>query len=286
MPIRIDRERFEKDGFTVIRNAITPQMLDALRRTTDELIDRSRQLTRSDDSFDLEPDHSAERPRLRRINHPVVQAPIFWELASSGAILDIIEQLIGPDIKFHHSKLNTKVGGGGTEIGWHQDFAFFPHTNDDLVACGIALDNSTTENGCLLVVPGTHRIGLLNHRLPNDEFVGKITDSPDGRFDPDKAVPVELKAGDMSIHHAMVVHGSLQNNSPKSRRLLIYQYAATDAIQLDRRPLANEYAERVLRGKPLTHARLAGPVTLRLRGAVKGKSLFDAQKVAGNAMMT
>jgi len=214
------------------------------------------------------------------VNHPVAHRPIFWQVASSRAVLDCVGALIGEDIKFHHSKLNMKTSRGGSKIGWHQDFAFFPHTNFDLLACGIALDDSTTANGCLLCVPGTHRIGLLNHRGHDDEFTGQIT-SDANRFDAAKAVPVEMKAGDMSIHHAMVIHGSLQNTSEAQRRLLIFQYAACDAIQLDKRPLANEFSERIVSGLPPKHARLAGSISLRLRGDVgAARSIFERQRTA------
>ena len=83
-------------------------------------------MTANNDVFILESGHSAERPRLQRVNHPVEQQPVFWELATSDAVLDCVAALIGDDIRYHHCKLNYKGGGGGAAIGWHQDFAFFP----------------------------------------------------------------------------------------------------------------------------------------------------------------
>jgi len=273
-------QQFHRDGFTVARQVISAQHLAELRRTADEMLQQSAAIEKNNAVFELEPDHNRNRPRLARVNHPVAQQPIFWQIASSVPVLDCVAALIGDNIKFHHSKLNMKTSRGGSKIGWHQDFAFFPHTNFDLLACGIALDDSTTANGCLLCVPGTHRIGLLNHRGPDDDFMGQIT-SDANRFDPAKAVPVEMKAGDMSIHHAMVIHGSLQNTSEAQRRLLIFQYAAGDAIQLDRRPPANEFSERIVRGLTPTHARLAGTFSLRLRGEVgAASSIFERQRFA------
>ncbi len=271
-------EQFHRDGFLIVREAIPADVIAQLQRTTDILIDRTRNMTESDEYFDLEPNHTAAEPRLRRISHPVTLDDVYWQTATSDAVLPNVAALLGRNVKFHHSKLNTKVGGGGTQIGWHQDFAFFPHTNYGLLACGIAIDPSTLRNGCLMVVPGSHHGPLLSHRRDDGEFVGVITDA--AQVDEAKAVPVELQPGDMSIHHAMTIHGSARNDSTDPRRLLIFQYAATDAVQLDRRPLANEYSERVVLGDPATHARLAGPVTLPLRGQPKGRSLFDAQKAA------
>ncbi len=274
-------QSFHDQGFLAVRGAIDPPTLDGLRRVADEMLQRSRDVPAGGDAvFDVASGHMPGSPRVNRVNHPVVQDPAFAEIAASDRILDIVCALLGPEVKFHHSKLNMKTGGGGAEIGWHQDYAFFPHTNFDLIACGIALDDSDTGNGCLLVIPGSHQISLLDHRDARGAFVGKITD-PDNAFHPERAVPVELKAGDMSIHHVMAVHGSMQNNSTRSRRLFICQYAASDAIQLDYRPPANDFSGKVLRGGSVRAARLAGPVTVPLRGAVSGNaSIFKKQAEA------
>lgn len=278
-----DVQRFHEQGFLAVRGVLNAPALDRLRKAADAMLERSREAPPGGDAvFDLAPDHTPQSPRLNRVNHPVVQDPALADLATSERLLDVVCALIGNAIKFHHSKLNMKTGGGGAEIGWHQDYAFFPHTNFDLLACGIALDDSDTENGCLLVIPGSHQIGLLNHRDARGTFVGKITD-PDDMFHPERAVPVELKAGDLSIHHVMAVHGSMRNNSTRSRRLFICQYAASDAIQLDYRPPANAFSGKVLRGGPVQTARLAGPVTVPLRGEVSANASIFKKQAEGAA---
>ena len=269
-------ELFDQQGFVAVKQVIDPETLEQLRNGVDEIVEESRHVAKSNEIFEVEPDHSPQRPRLRRISHPVIKRPIFWQTAKSEAVLKCLAQLIGPDIRFHHSKVNMKVADGGTDIGWHQDGAFFPHTNFDLVGCGIALDDCTTANGCLLVIPGTHRLPVLNHRI-DDEFVGRITSDED-QFDPNQATPVELEAGDMSIHHALVVHGSKQNLSSDPRRLLIFEYAAADALPLEPRPRTNKYDDRIVYGKPPTHARLAGQMRIPLRRATPADfSLFERQ---------
>lgn len=283
MLIKAQVEQFNRDGFLVVRGAVDAETLGRLRETTDQFIERSRRVTESNDVFELEPTHTPEQPRLCRLQHPVKQADIYWQVATSGEVLDCVEALIGPNIKFHHSKLNMKVEKDSVEVGWHQDFAFFPHTNYDLVACGIALDDSTVENGCLLVVPGSHCTLIYDHRDANREFVGKITE-PEEDFAAATAQPVELKAGELSIHHVCAIHGSSKNTSNQPRRLLIFQYAACDAIALDKRPPANEFNECVVRGQPATHARLVGPVSLPLRGEVTGsRSIFERQRASAKS---
>jgi len=182
-------QQFHRDGFVAARNVIDPYTLEKIRAAADAWLEKSRTLTTSTPEIELDKGHTAEEPKLARLNHPVTLDPDFWDAASSDAVLDNVEAVIGGNIKFHHSKLNMKASKGGAAIGWHQDFAFFPHTNDDLVACGIALDDCTVENGCLLVVPGTHRMGLLNHFGDDQQFKGKITSDLD-KFDEAKASPV------------------------------------------------------------------------------------------------
>jgi phytanoyl-CoA hydroxylase len=274
-------QSFHQNGYLAVRQVLPPDTLKRLLDTVDQLLEESRGVTETNEVFDLEPDHTADHPRLRRISHPVVVHPLFWEVATCKPALDCIAAIVGENVKFHHSKLNMKTGKGGAKVGWHQDIAFFPHTNFDLVACGFALDRSTEENGCLVVLPGSHKGPVLDHRDEKREFVGAITEPMDAaRLE--QAHRIELEPGDMSIHHASIIHGSLENHSADSRRLFICQYAASDAIPLDRRPLQNEYSERVLRGNPPTHARLAGAMRVPLRGEVgEAKSLFDRQQKGG-----
>lgn len=272
-----DVENFHRDGFTIARKLFSPDEIAALREATDRQVEASRLLTRSNSVIELEPDHSAETPRLRRIVEPVTTDAAYWQAAIQERLLDCVSALLGPDLTFHHSKLNMKASKGGAAIGWHQDFPFFPHTNMDLVACGIPLDKAYSENGCLLVVPGTHKGPVWNHRDVNGAFVGQITDQP-LPFNPADAVPVEMDPGDVSFHHSNVIHGSTPNNSGNQRRLLIFQYAAADAVELEHRKDATEYFGRVVRGNASPHARLMGAGNVMLRGASNGKSIFGSQQ--------
>ena len=88
-------------------------------------------------------------------------------------MVDMVADLIGPDVKFHHCKINLKLPGSHTEVGYHQDFAYTPHTNDDVVTALLMLDDMTLENGCLQVVPGSHR-GPVFSLFEGERFTGFI----------------------------------------------------------------------------------------------------------------
>ena len=119
----------------------------AERVIPDAMVERSRALSRSDQVFDLEPGHTAESPRLRRLTSPVEHHPLYWELASTAPLVDLVADLVGPDVKFHHSKLNFKWAAGGTEVKWHQDIQYWPHTNYSPLTIGIYLHDVGLAQG-------------------------------------------------------------------------------------------------------------------------------------------
>jgi phytanoyl-CoA hydroxylase len=99
----------------------------------------------------------------RRIRSPTKQHAAFEQAAAHPRLLDLVEQLIGPDILFPYSKLHLKAPQVGSVVDRHQDFAYYPHTNTDLVTALIHLDDTTIENSCLQAIPGSHRRGPADH---------------------------------------------------------------------------------------------------------------------------
>jgi ectoine hydroxylase-related dioxygenase (phytanoyl-CoA dioxygenase family) len=151
--------------------------------------------------------------------NPFEQHEAFRALATDDRILDRIESLIGPDFNLQHSKLNMKPAGVGSPVEWHQDLAYFPHTNDDLVTTLVYLDDATEENGCLQVLPRHHH-HFFDHSADDGSFAGMITeDLGDGRYG--RAVPLPALAGSVIFMHCVLPHSSLPNRSSCSRRTLI-----------------------------------------------------------------
>jgi hypothetical protein len=112
---RAQREFYFSEGYLLLPEALPAEWIDRLRAATDELIERSRGVTRSDQVWDLEPGHSAQTPRLRRVSAPVDQHPAYWDYIAHSLVGGIVADLVGPDVKFHHSKLNFKWARGGEE---------------------------------------------------------------------------------------------------------------------------------------------------------------------------
>ena len=157
--------------------------------------------------------------------------PVLMDLVKDPRIVDRIRPLIGDDIQLEHSKLATKPPAKGKgEFRWHQDFAFSPHTNSDLVAVMVMLDDATPENGCMQVVRGSHRWGLLDHMV--DGYFTGVCQESDRWGGDNLIVDITPRAGGVSIHHCLTLHASDVNRTGRDRRGLVFQYRADDAYQL------------------------------------------------------
>ncbi len=271
-------DSYRERGYIAMPDVFSPDEIAELARVTEEFVEASRRTTEHTDVFDLEPDHTPDSPRLRRIKLPSAHHPVYAAALRHEGVLDIVSQLVGPSIRTNGEKLNMKSAEWGSPVEWHQDWAFYPHTNDDMLAVGIAIDDMTLDNGCLLVIPGSHLGPLYDHHQ-DGVFVGGIADPA---FRPEGALPIEVEAGGISIHHVRLLHGSAPNRSKSERRLLLFQYLAGDAWPLHgaigvKGDLAAFY-EEMLRGEPSNQPRVEPvPVRLPLPASQRTGSIYDTQ---------
>ena len=133
------RERYFATGFLAAAGLIPDEWLQRLIDLSDSFIEASRRIAASNEAFDLGPMHSPERPHVRRLRALVDRHPDFWGFASESPLADIAADLVGPDVKFHSSKLNYKWPGAGEIVKWHQDIPAWPHTNYSPVTLGVYL---------------------------------------------------------------------------------------------------------------------------------------------------
>ena len=203
---------YHENGYLTVENVLSAEELAALRQVTDEFVERSRAINSHDHIFDLEANHSAENPRLRRIKSPILHHAVYDATLRHPRILDIVEQLIGAGVRSNGNKLNMKEPDHGSAVEWHQDWAFYPHTNDDLLAVGVAIDDMTEENGCMLMAPGSHRAELHSHH-ENGVFVGAVSELD---FQPRQVAKCLVKAGGITIHHARTLHASTSQSFDKA----------------------------------------------------------------------
>ena len=278
MHLTTDQTDFYREhGYVVVRDVLSPEQVEEGRRVVQAFVERSRELTAGDDIFDLEPAHTAEKPAIRRLKTPHKVHPWFDDLIRSDAILDPLESVLGPNIRMLGSKLNLKAAGVGSPVEWHQDLAFHPHSNDDLCAIGIALDDCSLQNGCLLVMPGSHKGPVIDHHQ-DGVFIGAVDVEARG-IDVEHATAVEMPAGSIEIHHVRMLHGSAPNRSTNQRRLLLFDMAAADAF-----PFAvsigdwDTYNSGIVRGSPTLTPRIEEQPPVRLPYPTrKSGTIFEVQ---------
>jgi ectoine hydroxylase-related dioxygenase (phytanoyl-CoA dioxygenase family) len=267
-------ESYFERGFTIAEGVVDRTMLDRARAVVDAIVANARSVTRSNEIYDLEESHTPDSPRVRRIKEPVDRDALFWHLLRTNGVIDPIKQLIGPNLRLHGSKLNMKSAGYGSPVEWHQDWAFYPHTNEDVLAIGVMLDDVTLENGPLQIIPGSHRGPIYDHQ--NDGFFVGAIDVIGSGLEVAKAVTLTGSAGSMTIHHVRAAHGSALNFSGRPRRMLFYEIAAADAWPLatflpNYRDFEQFFKERIVMGTATLEPRMVS-VPIRMPGALRGSS--------------
>ena len=281
-----DVQAYKGDGVIVVPDVLGADTLAEVRKVIAELVAESAKTLEHTDVYDLEPGHTAENPKVRRIKAPQKVHPIFDEIVRSAAVLDILKKLIGPALRLHGSKLNMKSAHYGSPVEWHQDWAFYPHTNDDILAIGVLLDDTDLSNGPMLVSPGTHTGEVWNHHGEDGCFAG-LVDPDIIKSEIERAIPCMGRAGSMSFHHVRALHGSALNTSDRSRNLLLYEVAASDAWPLMGVKDFDEFNSRLLSGDPVITPRLTDvPVRMPLPPAKRQGSIYETQSAAKKSYFT
>ena len=278
---KAQRAAYERDGFIVVPDVFSPAEIDELRRVTDEFVRNSARVSANDEVYDLEDSHTPAEPRVRRLKAPHNIHPAYFRASRNDKIVAILKDLWGT-VRFDTGKLNMKSAGYGAPVEWHQDWAFYPHTNDDLAAVGIMLDDVDEENGPMLVVPGSHKGPIFDHHGPNGRFCGAM-DPTRCDIDLSRAMPCFGRAGSVTVHHVRAVHGSATNLSGRERRFLLYQYRAADAWPLlGLKEGIDKFNEQLLVGEPSLEPRLAPvPVRMPLPPAEHQGSIYENQRAGG-----
>jgi ectoine hydroxylase-related dioxygenase (phytanoyl-CoA dioxygenase family) len=277
---------YHRDGVIVVPNVLRAEALAHLRSVVADLVAGAAAVTEHTDVYDLEPGHTPEAPRVRRIKAPHKVHPAFDAVVRSQPVLDILTKLIGPGLRLHGSKLNMKSAQYGSPVEWHQDWAFYPHTNDDVLAIGVLLDDTDLSNGPMLVTPGTHRGPVWNHHGDDGRFIGLI--DPDLiRDEISRAAPCVGPAGTMSFHHVRALHGSALNTSDRPRNLLLYEVTASDAWPLMGVKDFDEFNSRLLAGPSTVTPRLTEvPVRIPLPPALRQGSIYETQSTSRKSFFT
>jgi ectoine hydroxylase-related dioxygenase (phytanoyl-CoA dioxygenase family) len=279
------RDQFWRDGYLLVENAVTPEQLAAMRKDFASWVEESKTHTDAYGEtrdkrprFDVESGHNVEKPALRRVASPTEVSPACLDVMRNAKVADCVSELIGPSIKFHHGKINSKLPGAATVVKFHQDFPYEPHSNDDLITALVFVDEVTDENGPLEVVPGSHK-GPIHSLWHDGVFTGAMDDAVVDAMR-SQMVKCAGPAGAVCLMHTRLVHGSAPNRSDHPRTLFICVFSAEDAVPLAPNPLPSAQDGDVIRGEYSGRVRTT-PYEMELPEMPKGASFFVQQAKAG-----
>ena len=275
------RAFFRENGYLVVEDAVDAALLSRLKQDFAAWVEESRSHDKAwgdtldgRPRFDLETGHSSETPCLRRVNAPVEVSEAYLAASLESRMVDCVADLIGPNVKLHHTKINSKLPGANTEVKWHQDFAFTPHSNDDVVTALLMVDEVTEENGPLEVVAGTHR-GPIHSHWHGGVFTGAVADEV-ADASVASAETCVGPAGSVCLMHTRLLHGSAPNRSERPRTLHISVYSADDALAVSPNPVPSLHEGRLVRGERTGRVRSID-YDLQLPQLPTGASFFDQQ---------
>lgn len=245
-------EEFFSQGYTVCPRFLGADEVDALLAETARVTAGQTLAEHDAERMEMEPNQAPQGTAVRRLYEPCSHYDVFRQLSEKAPLLDAIEQLFGPDLLFHYSKLNMKPAAVGSVVEWHQDLSYYPLTNTDSLAVLFYLDDTIAENGALQLLPGRHRDPLLGHSLQGF-FQGRMVDE----IDFSAAQLATGPSGTAIFMHGMTPHASAPNTSSHPRRTLILSYRAADAFPIYCGPMTpkNETFVRLVRGQWATAAR-------------------------------
>lgn len=286
MALLTDQQKqiFWERGFLHVDNAVTAEQLSGLRNQIQHWVEESRGFNKDYGEtvdgrarFDLEPGHSMAKPGLRRVQSPEEISDSFANVMRDSLTVDMVAELIGPAIRFHHGKVNSKLPGTATEVKFHQDFTFQPMTNDDMITALLFVDDVTLENGPLELVPGTH-VGPLYSLWHAGVFTGAVGDDVYQQHK-HNTVKCTGAAGSVCLMHCRLLHGSTANTSSKPRSLYISTYYSEDAIELSPNAIPSTLTHEIVRGEASGRVRCTS-YEMEIPEVPKDTSFF-AQQVSG-----
>ena len=278
-------DKFWTNGVLVVEDAVSDRELADLKQVFESWLEESRSYSKDYGEtldgrprFDLQPGHRSDTPALRRVQSPEEVSEIYANVMRKARTVDYCADLLGPNLRFHHGKVNSKLPGSATEVKWHQDFPFQPMTNDDIITCLLFLDDVTLKNGPLEVIPGSHKGPLYSH-WHGGIFTGAVDPNIIAEQNK-KIVSCTGKAGSVCLMHASLLHGSAPNLSDNARTLYITTYYAEDAIELSPNHLPSRYTHELVRGVATGKVRCT-PYEMPLPAKPTGTSFFAQQEGAG-----
>ena len=238
---------FDNDGYFILKGFLTADEVESIRREITAIVDRYPDVP--EELVQIEP--AARRGSVkpdsvelgvRKLFRMTLHNELFRSLAHHPRMVGIAVELLGPDVTLYQSMLLMKPPRFGGQKVWHQDNAYFRLEPNDVFGFWIALDDATIENGCMHVIPGSHRGGIGKHGGVSDDY--GLTTAPTA----DDAVACAMDTGDALVFHGETYHYTPPNRTEQRRRALQYHYASTHCRTSKDSPFKSLKAEIIVSG--------------------------------------
>ena len=241
------------NGYLLLDRVLTDDRLSGLRAAADQIVAATGSLTSSTPTIGLHPDHTAQRPMLTGIFNVDEESDAIWRFVSNSELTDIVGDLLGPDLRFHHTLLFFKRPG--RHFGWHQDIAYYPHTNASPLTVGVHLDDCGPKNARTVVIPGSHNGELFDHNDEAGDFAGLIAKPDLARLDVSAKVELTAPAGSVEIFNSRTVHADNMGAEEDGGACLHVGYTAADAMPYCPVAWRSQRYGTIVRGRPARFAR-------------------------------
>lgn len=214
-----DVDFYNDHGYLLVKEVFHAEEVEEMRNALDDIVERAAQ-AELDRNATWQGDYLPEEERKKLVlkgHHDVhYHDAAFTKAIVHPNMVAILSKLIGPNVQLHHSKMLVKPPEKGAAFPMHQDYPYFPHQNHSMLAASVHLDDADTENGCLHVLPDSHKKGPVRHKgsfhLDHHEYPIEM------------GVPCPAKAGDVLFFNYLTIHGSNINRSDRVRRNVLFQY--------------------------------------------------------------
>jgi phytanoyl-CoA hydroxylase len=221
-------EATRRDGFILIEAILSPEECGEYLARLDDYTHERRHVPKE---ITLQREPRVERGEVaaspgddvRKVSGVAYGDDLFQSLVLRPGIVDVMQQLMSPNLKLFRADVLMKPAGVGSAKGVHQDAPYWPIEPMALWSCWMPFDPATKENGCMQVIPGSHKRGALPHVAVQDDYV-----VPAEHYDPDALVLVPMKPGTGLFFHSLLIHGTAPNTSPNPRRAITMSYMASE----------------------------------------------------------
>ncbi|MAT16160.1 MAG: phytanoyl-CoA dioxygenase [Planctomyces sp.] len=225
--------QFERDGYIIVRNLADPELVQQMRKVTRKHLEEA--------ILPLEFEADVKYPgsplsrdsvgghTIRRLKQAHARDICFTEWVSSPQMLGRLSQLLGPELVMplaHHNCVMTKQPQFSSRTGWHQDIRYWSYQRPQLVNAWLALDHEESNNGCLRVIPGSHRLNPVDHAFDEAQFF--LDEDQRNRDLIDRHIEAELQPGDVLFFHVLCLHAASANLSEQTKHSVVFTFRPAD----------------------------------------------------------